>query len=109
MGRNKSELTLQIIAATRDLLDEYPDSLWTVRNVLYSLLSNTNLLESTKDYDKLSRIITAARIAGELDDDRFVDNRRAFHPSCGWDSFEEYMRAVRGLTITLGLISLRYQ
>ena len=92
MARGRANDTLQIIEATNEILKTNNPT--TVRFLLYRLISE-GLLESTKQYGKLTNILRDARIRGEVDDDAFVDNKRVLHQSVTWQnlsSFKEEMK-----------------
>jgi len=92
MTRGRTNQTLQIIEAVNRILETNNPT--TVRFLLYRLISE-GLLESTKQYQKLTGILRDARIRGEVDDDAFVDNKRVLHSSTTWQdlsSFKDEMK-----------------
>lgn len=92
MARGRSNETLLIIEAVNEILQANNPT--TVRFLLYRLISE-GLLESTKQYGKLTNILRDARIRGEVNDDAFVDNKRTLHSTPTWEdlsSFKEGMK-----------------
>ena len=91
MGRPTSKRTLKIIDAVKSIVR--PDRPTTIRFVLYKLIS-LGILESSKDYNQLQKLITQGRISGEIDDDGFVDLKRSTILSNTWDDLLDYGQTV---------------
>jgi hypothetical protein len=92
MARGRTDKTLQIIEAVNTILQTNNPT--TVRFLLYRLISE-GLLESTRQYSKLTNILRDARIRGEVDDDAIVDNKRVLHNSVTWGNLEDFKETMK--------------
>ena len=91
--RTRSEKTLEILEATKALLD--PEQPMTLRHLYYLLLSNHVLeggdaVASKRSYNRLKRIIAIARRKGEVPFEALVDNIRTTIKPSSWSGLTDF-------------------
>ena len=86
--------TLALIDQVNDILAQYDGPL-TLRQIYYRLVAARVIDNVEKQYKRLSKVLTNARLEGLVDDTRIVDRVRApLRVSC-WADLGAFLRAVR--------------
>ncbi len=86
--------TLGLISRVNAILEQYDGPL-TLRQVYYRLVAAHVIDNKEKQYKRLSKVLTNARLAGLVDDTRIVDRLRDVHRVPCWDDLQGFLEAVR--------------
>lgn len=86
--------TLQYVDRVNEVLKDLRDY-WplTLRQVYYQLVAAGNIQNNTGQYNKLSRILTKARLDGKVSWDAIEDRARSTLSSYRWGDSETYIKA----------------
>jgi len=94
--------TLEVIDTANGIITEYSAQGYdlTLRQLYYQMVSRDIIPNSQKEYDKLGRTISDARMAGLIDWDAIVDRTRGLKGNSHWTSPQSIMNSVaRGYRI----------
>jgi hypothetical protein len=88
--------TLELIAKCSVILEDYDSQGYdmTLRQLYYQLVSQDEIPNNAKQYDRLGSIINKARLAGLIDWNHIVDRTRHLKQSPHWDSPSQILEAV---------------
>ena len=88
--------TLKVIDTANIIISEYSAQGYdlTLRQLYYQMVRRDMIANSQKEYDKLGRTISDARMAGLVDWAAIVDRTRAVKGNSHWNSPGEIMRTV---------------
>ena len=87
--------TLELIETCVDIMDEYSKIGLdlTVRQLYYQLVSKDLIENTDKSYDRISRIVNEARLAGLMDWEMIVDRGRPTTTTATWDEPRDILRS----------------
>lgn len=87
---------LELITKCNVILEDYDSQGYdmTVRQLYYQLVSQDEIPNNAKQYDRLIRIANRARLAGLIDWNHIVDRTRQLKQSQHWDSPGQILEAV---------------
>jgi hypothetical protein len=89
--RAETRTYLATALKTIDALRDY----WplTLRQIYYQLVAALVIENNLNEYKRLSRLLSDARLAGELSWDAMEDRSRVLLHSGGWDDYQEFARS----------------
>lgn len=92
------KVTLQQIGAVNGILSEYEEQglTLTLRQLFYQLVSRDIIANNDKEYEKLSRTLNDARMAGLVDWNMIEDRTRTVGRRTRWESGKELLVAAAG-------------
>lgn len=96
MARNRgglNSLSLAYVRTAAEILDEMREH-WplTIRQLYYQLVAREIVPNRNSEYKKASRLLTKARLLGEIEWDAIEDRSRRHLPSGGWRGSETFVR-----------------
>jgi len=88
--------TLKVIETANEIITEYSQQGYdlTLRQLYYQMVSRDMIANSQKEYDKLGRTISDARMAGLVDWTAIVDRTRALKGNSHWTNPQSIMSSV---------------
>lgn len=84
-----------IIQAANEIIEEYQDAGYslTLRQLYYQFVSRDLIPNTQRDYKRLGKIISDARLAGLIDWDAIEDRTRNVRTPTHWESPEDIVRS----------------
>jgi len=88
--------TLEIITTSNEIITDYSAQGYdlTLRQLYYQMVSRDIIPNSQKEYDKLGRTISDARMAGLVDWSAIVDRTRGLKGNSHWSNPQSIMQSV---------------